>query len=759
MDPLEIYAPMLEVGPAGSIMLDVIALLAVAVALAGEALDRRGVSLLQAGLFFIGAGAAAAHAWLVDGGSIDNLFLGSAWTAAMAGGLAMAHLCRHERMRRLTLALAIGVIGLLAAKGTVQVLWEHPQMLRDFRLNRESILASQGWTLDSPMAKSYERRLSQADATGWFGLSNVYSSFAAAGLVGLVGWLLHSVRCVRAGAISFAPVIPILLLGVIASAVALLMSHSKGGYAAAAAGLGIVLVLQLRPIAERALRHKRPLAMILGIGAVAVPLGAIALRGVIGERIGELSILFRSFYTTAALRIFGDHPLLGVGPGDFKDAYLLAKPALSPEEVNSPHSLLFDFSSTLGLLGCAWLVLFGFWLIRGAGALFVERTTPYMPRSLAWNGLSETKLDAYVVFAIIGIAGCLSAFLELAGTTPDIAIARVVGVILWAAFALAAMHIMRCSDGWKVGAVAAALALAAHAQIETTPVWPTSAALFFLIFGALAARSERPAPRRSTVAFGPPLGVLAAALVLLVAGLVPAARWQGKLAQAAHAVEPLAQIKARLTAIGDGPDLATVGRDSLAAISQDLGQLLNRPPPTSSDTLAQAMDDLHIALAQEARSLLAEAAAIYPAHPQTARTASRLCLDLAIRAHQLGLPEQAAAFIDEAEQIAATAAQSEPQRASSWAWMGMLNTLISDLDPSGGHLDAATQAWETAARLDPYGLPNAVRLYETALKMGDTDSARIWAAKALEIDDLLRLDTIKGLGIRRKELVRFRDSP
>ena len=102
---------------------------------------------------------------------------------------------------------------------------------------------------------------------------------------------------------------------------------------------------------------------------IAAALLAVIARGLVGERIGELSLLFRWFYMQGATHIFADHWLLGVGPADFKDAYMIAKPATSPEDVSSPHSILLDWVATLGLGGLAWCVLFLVWSSAAGRAL------------------------------------------------------------------------------------------------------------------------------------------------------------------------------------------------------------------------------------------------------------------------------------------------------------------------------------------------------------------------------------------------------
>jgi hypothetical protein len=75
-------------------------------------------------------------------------------------------------------------------RGAVQVLVEHPAMVELYRDTRAAFLAERGWPDDSSAALTYERRLMQPEATGWFGLSNAYSTMMAAGALalGAIAW-------------------------------------------------------------------------------------------------------------------------------------------------------------------------------------------------------------------------------------------------------------------------------------------------------------------------------------------------------------------------------------------------------------------------------------------------------------------------------------------------------------------------------------------------------------------------------------------
>ena len=66
----------------------------------------------------------------------------------------------------------------------------------------------------------------------------------------------------------------------------------------------------------------------------------------------------------AGLRMFKDHPILGVGPANFPPEYLLYHPDSDPEvKLWVPHSIYIEALSELGLtgsaiLGIVWLLLF-----------------------------------------------------------------------------------------------------------------------------------------------------------------------------------------------------------------------------------------------------------------------------------------------------------------------------------------------------------------------------------------------------------------
>lgn len=67
----------------------------------------------------------------------------------------------------------------------------------------------------------------------------------------------------------------------------------------------------------------------------------------------------------AGLAMFTDHPILGVGPGNYAPVYLSKYPVLDPsKEILAPHSLYIESLSELGLLGSLPLVAIVFFVLR-----------------------------------------------------------------------------------------------------------------------------------------------------------------------------------------------------------------------------------------------------------------------------------------------------------------------------------------------------------------------------------------------------------
>ncbi len=769
LDAARIDLPMTGIGPAGSVLLDTLMLAAAGIALLADS-RRRAPSLAMTGLWALGSLGALLHM----PGSLENTRLGLTWIAALAAGLALHHLCRDDRFRRPTLAAAVGLIGMLAAKGLAQVYIEHADTVAAFNQNRDAFLAARGWSSDSAMARAFVNRLLQPEATGWFGLANVYASFAAGATVALLGLVLLGVGATRRRLLPDG-MLGLVILGLILASVALWLAHSKAGFAVAAVGAGLTALglysAKARGAGVPAVAAASPPPTSSSSGATARPRSneprpgtstrlpllltalvlslaplAILARALVGERLGELSLLFRSFYARGALRIIADHPLHGVGPAGFKDAYMLVKPSIAPENVDSPHMLLLDYPAALGLFALPWLGLIARWIhscanqLLGGPAPSEARRQPPPP-----DAAESLRPTLWTLLTLTAIPTLISGALEAGATTPESALARLVGIAAWIAISLGILAVTRIAPAWPMAFAAGALAITIHANLDVTPTWPGSAAWLFVLLAAHPATGRPPVPpgirTRPALARAslPGLTLLLTALGAVLLALLPITRWQSHTADAAAAVRPLALLHARLDEL---PATGPAGEDSMARIAGDLGVALGVPAPTDPRSFEAAMAQLARRLLPTAIDELERARALYPRHEPTLGAISRACLTLASLETE---PESVRRAAEAGETAAAEAARLNPGSASAHAWLGTARAARAEIEGDHAHLLRAVEAWMRAAALDPHGPTFPFQIARALASAGRRDEAGPWAARALANDANTRLDPLSGL--------------
>ena len=603
------------------------------------------------------------------------------------------------------------------------------------------------------MARAYERRILQADATAWFGISNILATFAAAGTVLSSGLILTALRRDNRQLL-----LPLhwtgLALAALASISTLAMTRSKGGFVAAAIGVATLLTITaLRRLAPKLLT---PLSSLLPALTIAACLAAIALRGLIGDRLSELSLLFRSFYLAAATRIFAANPL-GVGPSGFKDAYVLLKNPLSPEDVASPHSIFFDWLCCLGIFGLPWSALWFRWISRAA------RDTPTeLPTEATPNSPTDERSLARLTFITLAIPALIGAALERAAATPEGLAVRFASIFLGT---LIAVGLSRALSLRSVAAatLATACTLAAHAQIELTPSAPSACAWFLALCATLgpcpqpiSATSASPhrlrifAFRFSLFAFLPP-----AALLALQAPAV--FRWQSSLTQAAAVVEPLPQIKARRDALAAGRP--ALPGDTPAKLYADLEGMLQFKP-RSTPNLPAAIDADILEIRRQtltlARPLLKKAFAAAPTHFETLRALSRLDLEI----HAIATPPGSPFPANAGEQAAVEILAATSNRSTAWSWLAVIREAAALRSPSPAASTSALQAWSAASAAAPFEPSYAAKAAFAADAAGLPDQAATLATKALTLDANMRLDPLRQLPpADRERLTRLASPP
>jgi hypothetical protein len=684
VDPLVSPIPETRITPALSMVLDAVVMVAAALVVWAESVRGRRVGAVVWVGVLIGCAGVLAHGYVLTpfGGSTQlrgdtrALTIGATWASAVAGACALWMAFRDARVRGLVAGVLIGAAAPVVAVGAVQVFVEHAATVRMFDADPVGSLASAGIAPGSPGAASFERRLRQPEATGAFGLANVFGTVVAASaafwvVMGFGAWRARWGRGMAIGAV-----------GVGASVVGLWLSGSKGAAVAGVFGVGLVGAIAML---ARVRGSRAWMGRVLGVMAILVPLGAVVARGAVGERIGELSLLFRWHYLQASARIIGEYPWFGVGPGNFKGAYLVAKNPLNPEQVESPHSVALDWVSTVGVFGWAWVLV----LVCAAGAIGVglwKRFTAEHAeiaeqeregsrdrgikgsREGGREGSREEGSGARLLPVVVPVlAVSVSMWIGREAMGPERALAMAVGVAVWVMVALWVARASARMGKWvAVAGACAGLVALAHGQIEVTPVMAGSAGWWAAVVGmGVGARSPDDG-RKNRGGFW-----IGFALLLLGMGVVTASelsRWERELHRA----------------------WVRVGAGDIDEAKRRLGAAFRLQP--------------------EFLSVVSELVRLDGMGATPGRTG-----------HQIG----------------ASLVEMYPGRVEVWtiAARGRL-----------GHqppmVEGGIVALSRAIALDPWSVVLAVRLAELSAETNDrTESAR-WARKALENDEWLRLDPV-----------------
>ena len=474
-----------------------------------------------------------------------------------------------DRKRFVLLVAVLAAVGVtLAGKGFWQLAVEIPERIADFSAHRVERLRQFAWEPDTPQAALVEARLRDRSITGFFGLANPFGSlllvmaFAAAGL---------AIDKVRAGAASWRAGrasrrkgeidLPLVAAGVgvvVAAGVvaAVPLTRSRGAILAALAG--VVGFLVVRRWGRGLARHWRK--GVLAVAAAAVlGAGAVVAYGLKHDRLPTRTMTFRWYYWTASARIVRDRPWLGVGPGNFANAYLRYRRAAAEEEVQMPHNVVVHALAQYGLPG-------GVCFVAILGCVLVGCARPHADRRLDAGAPARRWVPAAILAAVLLAAMGARALLSDVAGQPKLLLLDVAvpGAVLAAALVLAAWSGRDLSalggapDACRAALGCGAAAFVLHNLVTYSAYLPAPASVFYVAAGACVARSG--GGRRRVLAGGRWV-----AAILAVAAVVAAFVWLWRpVARKTHHTARM------LSALRDGDDVAAMGHAAAAAKADPL---------------------------------------------------------------------------------------------------------------------------------------------------------------------------------------------
>lgn len=317
----------------------------------------------------------------------------------MLAAAGLYQLMRQDaRWQRAVLAVLIATAAGQCWKATAQVNWEYERAWEDYQQNKAGFWLQQGVRLDDPAVKLYEANHMPRKPEGYFRHSNVLGSFLLLGLGG-AGAALAGSRW-RGGARPAALVAAIVLAGLVAWLLIVLgWVHSIGATVGLAAGIataGGAWAFRERP-------GRQAILLIVGFVLLQGTLTGLGLRASslyapLAERRDKAwSFAVRFAFWEGAARIFADHPLAGVGPGQYRRHYNMIKEVNVPLEPSHPHNWILCTAAEYGSLG-----VLGTLVALGATGWVILRS----PTRREDETERARPIERAMVPAILAVLGC-----------------------------------------------------------------------------------------------------------------------------------------------------------------------------------------------------------------------------------------------------------------------------------------------------------------------------------------------------------------
>ncbi|MCH8215942.1 MAG: O-antigen ligase family protein [Planctomycetes bacterium] len=269
--------------------------------------------------------------------------------------------------------IALGALGLLCTYECAdQYFFTNQDTIDQYERDPDSLLRVVGIDAGTLEHFLFEHRLYSRGVNGFFTTRNSAGAFLLVALVALLTlWseqkTSQSKEAASRGVRLFIPIFFIIVLG------GLVLTRSKAAIGSLCLA-SLVGALHFR-WRDRIRRHWK--TVLLSLASVALLAATLLVSyGLRHDRLpGGNSMLVRWQYWRATCQMIADHPILGVGPGNFADAYYRYKPMTAIESIADPHNVLLSLLSQYGPLGLlGFLAMIGIPILRGRVQVSSERT-------------------------------------------------------------------------------------------------------------------------------------------------------------------------------------------------------------------------------------------------------------------------------------------------------------------------------------------------------------------------------------------------
>jgi len=254
----------------------------------------------------------------------------------------------------LTVIAALGVVS--AHQCFEQFFVSNKATIAQYELAPQTILEPFGIQPGSFQQFLFEHRLYSKDIRAFFTTGNSAGSFAILACFAALALFIDKFRNRRSG--QYTP-LSLVTSGIAVSVVifGLIITRSKGAIAASL--IAATMFVAFIYFGDWLKSHKKAILFVCLLSFIAA-VCAIAAYGLSHDQLpGGNSMLVRWQYWYASAKMYADHALTGVGPGNFAHFYTHYKPAAAIESVSDPHNFLLSVLTQYGPLGLVgFLVLF-----------------------------------------------------------------------------------------------------------------------------------------------------------------------------------------------------------------------------------------------------------------------------------------------------------------------------------------------------------------------------------------------------------------
>jgi O-antigen ligase/Tfp pilus assembly protein PilF len=458
----------------------------------------------------------------------------------------------------LAVIATLGVVSAYECGG--QLLSSNKMTIEQYEKDPQSMLEPLGIERGSFQQFMFEHRLYSGGIRGFFTTRNSAGSFAIMALAAAAALFIDKFRHQKSD-----PAGRKYLLGCGLAAAAILLSlvmtRSKGAIAGlffAAAAFVVLLLLgsRLRPYRKIILAACTLLVVTGGWGLARYGLSH-------GRLPGGSSMLVRWQYWHASAKMYADHPLAGVGPGNFTHYYPRYKPAAALESVADPHNFLLSLLTQYGPLGLAGflaMIFLPLWRTTapespGAQARIGSHRSAFRTPSASSGQALASAFAIVIAAALLAVRPILMH--QALGESLDVMIylivtmyvapaaVFVVGFVLWAGpLAKGSETAHKEQDTHTVVALSCAvLGVALHNLTDFALFEPGVSTTFWAMMACLVAMSSRP-DQRALVSLRPApvvkaitvVAALAVTCIYLGYVLAPVAASTAKIERANQAV-------------------------------------------------------------------------------------------------------------------------------------------------------------------------------------------------------------------------------